>query len=89
VIRRFPANEVAGTFDASASIRTRLTRVVVRMEWLHIWNEKKRFEIGDFEILSLAHSRRSRNDRTLARSSKLFSLAEGQHHRRQKGFFRV
>jgi hypothetical protein len=25
----------------------------------------------------LAHARRSRNDRTLARSSKLFSLAEG------------
>src|SRR5215472_13723637 len=63
VIRRFPANEVAGTFDASAisppngelltgilgcqtdalDPRTRLTRVVVRMEWLHIWNEKKRF----------------------------------------------
>ena len=102
VIQRFPANEVAGTFDASAisppngklltgilscqadalDPRTRLTRVVVGMEWLHIWNEKKRFEIGDFEILSLAHSRRNRNDRTLARSSKLFSLAEAHYHRR-------
>ena len=69
------------------SIRAPDLRVVVGMEWLHIWNEKKRFEIGDFEILSLAHSRRSRNDLTLARSSKLFSLAEAQYHRRQKGFF--
>ena len=73
MILRFPANEVAGTFDASASLpngelltgilgcqadaldpSTRLTRVVVGMEWLHIWNEKKRSEIGDFGILSLA-----------------------------------
>jgi len=30
------------------------------MEWLHIWNEKKRFGIGDFEILSGACSTKSK-----------------------------
>src|SRR5262249_9283228 len=58
VIRRFPANEVAGTFDASA---------------ISPPNGKPLTSILGCQAL--------------ARSSKLFSLAEAQYHRRQKGFF--
>src|SRR5215831_9211742 len=58
VIRRFPANEVAGKFDTSA-----------------ISPPNGKLLTG---ILGC---------QALARSRKLLSLAEGQYHRRQKGFF--